>query len=170
MYLKIRNKVFLKAAVLWQKDNVRLISAGVCLYQIYVQLCIEQVNKPTFAASTTQMIFMKYIFFFATLLIIFSCSPKYKFNKDRVLFDASKVQLSFKSVADMNDSYFEVKENNFFEFYRQLFDSIKNTSYPGRYTKRGDTLYLKFYDKKGTALLGTKAVIKKENKEIVFFK
>ena len=28
----------------------------------------------------------------------------------------------------MNDSYFEIKENNFFEFYRQLFDSVKNTS------------------------------------------
>jgi hypothetical protein len=118
-----------------------------------------------------QMKIMKYIL--ASLIIVcavISCSPAYKFNKDKRAFEASKVQQSFKSVADMNDSYFEIKENNFFEFYRQLFDSIKNTSYPGRYEQRGDTLYLKFYDKKGLALLGSKAVIKGGKKEIVFFK
>lgn len=102
--------------------------------------------------------------------IFYSCSPAQKFSKDKAAFDASKVQISFKSVADMNDSYFEIKENNFFEFYRQLFDSIKNTSYPGRYSKKGDTLLLQFYDKKGKALLGNKAVISQGNKEIIFFK
>ena len=70
----------------------------------------------------------------------------------------------------MNDSYFELKENNFFEFYRQLFDSIKNTSYPGTYTQKGDTLYLKFYDKAGLKLLGSKAVVREKKNEIVFFK
>lgn len=114
---------------------------------------------------------MKYIFFFLIIgIVVVSCSPEYKFNKDKAAFDASKVQIIFKSVADMNDSYFEIKENNFFEFYRQLFDSIKNTSYPGRYSKKGDTLLLQFYDKKGKALLGNKAVISQGNKEIIFFK
>ena len=70
----------------------------------------------------------------------------------------------------MNDSYFDIRENNFFEFYRQLFDSIKNTSYPGKYTMNGDTLILNFYNKKGVALLGSKALINKTKKEIVFFK
>jgi len=104
------------------------------------------------------------------LCIVISCSTVYKFNKDKAAFEASKVQQSFKSVADMNDSYFEIKENNFFEFYRQLFDSVKNTSYPGRFHQKGDTLYLKFYDSKGIEILGSKAVIKEGKKEIVFFK
>lgn len=84
-------------------------------------------------------------------------------------FDASSVQQSFRSVADMNDSYFEIRENNFFEFYRQLFDSVKNTRYPGKYTKNGDTLVLNFYNKKGEDVLGRKALVK-GNKEIVFFR
>ena len=104
------------------------------------------------------------------ILFILSCSPTYKFNKDKSLFDASAIQQSFKSVADMNDSYFDIRENNFFEFYRQLFDSIKNTSYPGKYTMNGDTLILNFYNKKGVALLGSKALIDKTKKEIIFFK
>lgn len=75
--------------------------------------------------------------------------------------------MSFKSVADMNDSYFILKENNFFEFYRQLFDSVKNTRYPGKYSKSGDTLLLEFYDKKGYEILGKKAIINKN--DIIFF-
>ncbi|MEP7163848.1 MAG: hypothetical protein ABI741_04090 [Ferruginibacter sp.] len=112
---------------------------------------------------------MKYALLIS-MIVIFSCSPANKFKKDKAFFDASAVQLSFKSVADMNDSYFVIKENNFFEFYRQLFDSVKNTSYPGKYTKNGDTLLLHFYNKKGTALLGSKALINEKKKEIIFFK
>ncbi len=70
----------------------------------------------------------------------------------------------------MNDSYFVIKENNFFEFYRQLFDSVKNTCYPGKYTKNGDTLILHYYNKKGYGLLGRKALIAANKKEIIFFK
>jgi hypothetical protein len=114
---------------------------------------------------------MKYLLL---LLIIaantFSCSPAAKFNKDKAAFEASTITRSFKSVADMNDSYFEIRENNFFEFYRQLFDRVKNTSYPGKYELKGDTLYLKFYDKKGKELLGNKAVIHETKNEIIFFK
>jgi hypothetical protein len=102
--------------------------------------------------------------------MILSCSSTYKFNKDKAAFEASAVKMSFVSVADMNDSYFEIRENNYFEFYRQLFDSVKNTRYPGHYTQQGDTLYLKFYDKRGRALLGNKAVIHNEKKQIFFFK
>ena len=129
-------------------------------------------NKHTFAAKHHQILFMKYIyiFVFSLLLVDTACSPQHKFNKDKASFDASKVIRSFTSVADLNDSYFEIKENNFFEFYRQLFDSIKNTSYPGRYTQKGDTIMLRFYDKKGETLLGKKAVIRKGNKEILFLK
>lgn len=113
---------------------------------------------------------MKYVMMMATLLTIMSCSSTYKFNRDKAAFEASKVKMSFVSVADMNDSYFELKENNFFEFYRQLFDSVKNTRYPGRYTQQGDTLFLKFYNKKGQKLLGNKAIINEQKKQIIFFK
>lgn len=76
---------------------------------------------------------------------------------------------TYKSIGDMNDSYFVVREGNVFEFYMQLFDSVKNTRYPGRYTKNGDTLYLEFHNKKGEDLLGSKALINQHKKEIVFF-
>ncbi len=112
---------------------------------------------------------MKFLLLALSALIIFSCSPSNKFSKDKTLFEASKVQKSFKSIADLNDSYFDIKENNFFEFYRQLFDSVKNTRYPGKYTKTGDTLFLEFYNKKGLKLLGRKALIDERKKEIVFF-
>ena len=114
---------------------------------------------------------MKYIVLAVIVfLALHACSPSLRFNKDKAAFDASPVIRSFKSVADMNDSYFELKENNFFEFYRQLFDSLKNTSYPGKYELKGDTLHLQFYDKKGKELLGSKAVIRETKNEIVFFK
>lgn len=107
---------------------------------------------------------------FIFTIIIASCSSTYQFRQDKAAFEASPVTQSFKSIADMNDSYFEIRENNFFEFYHQLFDSVKNTRYPGKFELKGDTLYLKFYNKRGKALLGSKAVIKESKNEIVFFK
>ena len=116
---------------------------------------------------------MKHIVFFSLIVIIstaiFSCSSNHQFRKDRPLFVSSAVITKYKAVADMNDAYFVIKENHFFEFYRQLFDSVKNTSYPGRYTQTGDTLLLNFYDKKGEDILGSKALINPNKKEIVFF-
>ncbi|MFZ1528590.1 MAG: hypothetical protein WAT19_07565 [Ferruginibacter sp.] len=103
------------------------------------------------------------------ILAVSACSPMHKFNKDKAAFEAAAVSKSFKAVSDMNDSYFDIRENNFFEFYRQLFDSVKNTRYPGKYSLQGDTMILQFYDKKGYELLGKKAYIDKEKKEIIFF-
>ena len=110
-----------------------------------------------------------YICILIFLPIIISCSPLNSFKKDKDLFNASPIMTKYKAIADMNDAYFVIKENNFFEFYRELFDSVKNSSYPGRYTKNGDTLYLQFYNKKGTNLLGNKALINTQKKEIIFF-
>jgi hypothetical protein len=112
---------------------------------------------------------MRYLLL-VSVAVIASCSSPHTFKKDKALFNASAVQLSFKSVADMNDSYFVIKENNFFEFYRQLFDSVKNSMYAGKYTKKGDTLLLHFYNKKGAALLGSKALIVEGKKQVIFFK
>lgn len=103
------------------------------------------------------------------LLALCSCSTKNGFRKDKASFEASKVVTSFKSVGDMNDSYFVIKENNFFEFYKVLYDSVKNSRYPGKFIKDGDTLMLHFYNKKGYDLLGRKALVDKNKKEIVFF-
>ena len=104
-----------------------------------------------------------------SLSVLMSCSPLNSFKKDKSLFESSRVVTKYKAVADMNDAYFVIKENNFFEFYRELFDSVKNTSYPGKYSVVGDTLYLNFYNKKGINLLGNKALINTLKKEIIFF-
>ncbi len=100
---------------------------------------------------------------------VIACSPAQLFKKDKALFDASKVTRSFTSVADMNDAYFDIRENNFFEFYRQLYDSLKNSSYPGKFSRSNDTLILDFYDKKGKKILGGKAIIDEEKNQIRFF-
>ncbi len=113
---------------------------------------------------------MKFFIPLSFICICISCSPGAKFNKDKKQFDAAVVVKSFKAVADMNDSYFDIRENNFFEFYRQLFDSVKNTRFPGKYTLKGDTMLLHFYNSKGKELLGSKALVLDEKKEIVFFK
>jgi hypothetical protein len=113
---------------------------------------------------------MKYVFFLLSIAPILSCSQQYRFNKNRATFDASKITMSFKSVADMNDAYFVIKENNYFEFYRELFDSIKNTRYPGKYELHNDTLHLQFFNSKGSRLLGKKAVIDSARNQILFFK
>lgn len=113
---------------------------------------------------------MRHLLFILVTFAFASCSSLGSFNKDKTAFENSPVTMSFKSVADMNDAYFVIKENNFCEFYRQLFDSVKNNSLPGRYNLVNDTLYLKFYDKKGADLLGSKAVIHKTENKIIFFK
>jgi hypothetical protein len=105
----------------------------------------------------------------AIIAFLYSCGATNAFKKDKTLFDSSAVITKYKSVGDLNDSYFTIKENNFFEFYMQLFDSVKNTSYPGKYTKNGDTLFLKFYNKVAEVFLGSKALIDNQKKEIVFF-
>ena len=112
---------------------------------------------------------MKYFlcFLLLSLTSLYSCSRS--FQRDRSKFESSAVIKKYTAIGDMNDSYFEIRENNFFQFYMQLFDSVKNTSYPGRYTQKGDTLYLNFYDKKGIDILGSKALINERKKEIVFF-
>ncbi len=112
---------------------------------------------------------MRYITLFIFIsAIIFSCSVFRDSPNKIAAVDKAQTVKSFKSVADMNDAYFELKENHYFDFYRQLFDSVKNTRYPGTYTSKMDTLYLNFFDKKGEGLLGKKAVVKGD--DIIFFK
>ena len=105
----------------------------------------------------------------AAVILFVACSTQHAFQKDKQSFESAAVIKKYKAIADMNDAYFVIKENNFFEFYRWLFDSVKNTSYPGRYTKSGDTLLLNFYNKKGRDFLGSKAFINPDKKEIIFF-
>jgi hypothetical protein len=109
------------------------------------------------------------LFIFAISIMIYSCSPINAFKKDKPAFDASTVITKYKAIGDLNDSYFTIRQNNFFEFYMQLFDSVKNTAYPGKYTKNGDTLFLNFYNKGAEVFLGSKALINNDKKEIIFF-
>ncbi|MEQ1552931.1 MAG: hypothetical protein ABL929_02065 [Ferruginibacter sp.] len=109
------------------------------------------------------------IFIVTIFSLFFSCTTTNSFKKDKTAFDASAVIAKYKAIGDLNDSYFTIKENDFFEFYMQLFDSVKNTSYPGKYSKIGDTLFLNFYNKGAAQFLGNKALINTEKKEIVFF-
>lgn len=104
------------------------------------------------------------------LLLLSSCSSGSKFQRDKPAFEASKVEKHFTSIANMNDAHFEMRENNFFEFYRLLFDSVKNTSFPGKYVRSGDTLLLQFYSKKGKSHLGSRAVIDSVANHISFYK
>ena len=112
---------------------------------------------------------MKFILGICIIATIFSCADTRSFRRDKTLFESSAIITQYKAIEDMNDSYFVIKENNFFEYYKQLFDSVKNTGYPGKYTKKGDTLYLNFYNKKGISILGSKAIINQSKKEIIFF-
>jgi len=102
------------------------------------------------------------------LVFLAGCSSS-RFGKDRASFESSAVINKWVAISDLNDSYFEVKENNFFEFYRQLFDSVKNTSYPGRYKLINDTMHLDFYDKKGSRIVGSRAYLDKKNNKIYLF-
>ena len=108
-------------------------------------------------------------FTFAIAIFFYSCASTNSFKKDKAQFDASAIITKYKAIGDLNDSYFTIKENNYFEFYMQLFDSVKNTSYPGKYSKNGDTLFLNFYQKGAEIFLGNKALINQQKKEIVFF-
>jgi hypothetical protein len=105
----------------------------------------------------------------AISILIYSCSSTNAFKKDKPAFNTSVVIMKYKAIGDLNDSYFTIRQNNFFEFYMQLFDSVKNTSYPGKYTKSGDTLFLNFYNKGAEVFLGSKALINNDKKEIIFF-
>ena len=140
-------------------ENTRLYRPATLIQPIYPYIC----------CSLTLQIFMKVPLFLLIFLWV-GCSPASKFKKDRSLFNQSVVIKSFKSVNDLNDAYFDIRENNFFEYYRQLFDSIKNSRYTGRYQKSGDTFLLEFYDKKGIDILGRKALIDSNLNQIFFFK
>ena len=93
-----------------------------------------------------------------------------QFQSVKPEFDRSAELMKFSSIANMNDAHFVVKEHNYFEFYRLLFDSVKNSSLPGKYQRFGDTLKLSFYDKKGKRLLGSTAIVDSIGQKITFIR
>ena len=113
---------------------------------------------------------MKYLFIFIVVAIAQGCSNgRALWKKDKEAFEKAKVIRHYKSVSDMNDMKFEIRENNFFYCYRQLFDSVKNSEFPGRYTMNGDTMMLKYYNPRGKDVLGNKAMMVNKGKELIFF-
>ena len=129
---------------------------------------LRSLNADPYFCIMAVKLFLRAIGFFV-IIAATACSVNKGFKKQKIAFESSAIIKKYKAIADMNDAYFVIKENNYFEFYRELFDSVKNTSYPGTYTKSGDTLLLNFYNKKGRDFLGSKAFINPEKKEIVFF-
>lgn len=81
----------------------------------------------------------------------------------------AKVISTFKASSDMNDSYFSLKEGNYFEFYKTLYDSLKNTVYGGTYSEDLDTIKLNFFNAEGEKIFGNRAIFDKKNNEIYFF-
>lgn len=96
------------------------------------------------------------------LSVIFSCKHKTTQTKE------TSLNRTFTSISDLNDSYFSITEDNRFEYYKLLFDSVKNTTYSGSYKLSEDTLYLTFDQEDGRQLFGEKAHIDTMNNRIIF--
>lgn len=113
---------------------------------------------------------MKNIFLLVAVVFLCSaCQQNKLYRQNKSALQAAQTIKTYKAIGDLNDAYFDIKQNNYFEFYMQLFDSVKNTYYPGTYNQNGDTLHLQFFNKKGAAFLGTKALINSSKNEIIFF-
>lgn len=74
------------------------------------------------------------------------------------------IRKTFMSLSDLNDCYFSFSEDGKFEYYKMLFDSIKNTEFTGTYQLQNDTFFLQFDKKEGEELLGNRLIMD-ENKE-----
>ena len=75
---------------------------------------------------------------------------------------------TFTSVSDLNDSYFTLNQDQTFEYYKLLLDSIKNTVYSGTYRVEHDTIFLEFKDEDGKHLLGERVLIDTLQENILF--
>lgn len=103
------------------------------------------------------------------ILLFSGCNSKKEQKTDLLKLEKAKIISTFKSSSDMNNSYFILKEGNYFEFYKNLYDSIKNTHFAGKYSRKGDTLILNFWDNKGEEIFGNRAIINTEKNKIYFF-
>ena len=103
------------------------------------------------------------------IMVITGCNFKNEQKTDHRDLKNAKTISTFKASSDMNNSYFILKEGNYFEFYKSLYDSIKNTHFAGKYSLNGDTLILNFFDNKGEEIFGNRAIINTEKNKIYFF-
>ena len=90
---------------------------------------------------------------------MFSCQGRYGYEQRWRSLENSRVVRTFTSVSDMNDAHFVIKDNNYFEYYKSLYDSVKNTRFGGTYKRAGDTLLLDFFNGRGKEWLGEKAIL-----------
>ncbi len=72
------------------------------------------------------------------------------------------------SLSDLNDCYLSLSEDWKFEYYKMLFDSIKNTEFTGTYQLQHDTILLNFDKKEGENLLGNRLVMDENRENIIF--
>jgi hypothetical protein len=80
----------------------------------------------------------------------------------------NSIEHSFTSVSDLNDAYFSLTHDLKFEYYKLLFDSIRNTNFSGTYTIKQDTIFLKFDDEEGKKLLGERVLMDTLLENILF--
>ena len=102
-------------------------------------------------------------------VLLFSCKHLLKKENDFDKMKKAKVISTFRATSDMNDSYFLLKEGNYFEFYKSLYDSLKNTVYGGTFSEHLDTIKLNFFNPEGEKIFGNRAILNKENNEINFY-
>jgi hypothetical protein len=99
------------------------------------------------------------------IVLLAACQGQEK--KGREEFPAGN--MSFVSISDMNDAHFELRKDGSFEYYRLLFDSLKNSTISGTWKKQADTILLIYNDTASEKILGPKAMINQQKHEISFF-
>lgn len=112
---------------------------------------------------------MKYLLSIAFLVLAVSCNnAEQKSEELPPLTEQKAFNKTFMSLSDLNDCYFTLTENNQFEYYKMLLDSIKNTEFTGQYKIVNDTIYLTFDKEEGKNLLGYRVIIDENAENIVF--
>lgn len=112
---------------------------------------------------------MKTVFLLLSIFALVSChAPAEKPAAPGPETMATGINKTFMSLSDLNDCYLTLSSDWKFEYYKMLFDSIKNTEYTGTYQLQNDTILLNFDKKEGEALLGNRLLMDETKEHIVF--
>lgn len=102
---------------------------------------------------------------------LIACSTPDHTSQREVIRD-TRAKRSYPIILSAKDGnmFFNLHENNFFEFYGVKLGGIaKGAYYAGTYERKGDSLFLAFHNKYQPADLTTKGLIDKENNSLVLF-
>jgi hypothetical protein len=102
---------------------------------------------------------------------LIACSTPDHTSQREVIRD-TRAKRSYPIILSAKDGnmFFNLHENNFFEFYGVKLGGIaKGAYYAGTYEREGDSLFLAFHNKYQPADLTTKGLIDKENNSLILF-